>query len=92
LHPQITVLYDYKALPLVPAGFELIAGGAVLGTFYGTLYDGIAVEVQTEDVNGRVRMYLQNGNEVWQRVDLVRNSPNGTTREDYPVITRIGGV
>jgi hypothetical protein len=33
LHPQITVLYDYKALPLVPAGFELIADGAVLGTF-----------------------------------------------------------
>jgi hypothetical protein len=65
LHPQITVLYDYKALPLVPAGFELIADGAVLGTFYGTLYDGIAVEVQTENVNGRVRMYLRNGNEVW---------------------------
>jgi hypothetical protein len=36
-------------------------------------------------------MYLQNDNEVWQRVDLVRNSPDGTIREDYLVI-RIGGV
>lgn len=86
MHPQITILYDYKALPLVPAGFELIADGAVLGIFHGTLYDGIAVEVQTENVKGRVRMYLQNGNKVWQRVALVRNSPNGTIQEDYLVI------
>jgi hypothetical protein len=77
LHIQIHVLLDYGALPLLPAGFELIAAGSVLGTFYGAVHDGIVVEVKTEDISGRVELYLQDGREVWQRVALVRNSPPG---------------
>jgi hypothetical protein len=86
LHIQIHILLDYGALPLVPAGFELIAAGAVLGTFYGAVHDGIVVEVQTENVSGRVKLYLRDGSEVWQRVDLVRKNPGGTIREDYLVV------
>lgn len=69
------------------AGFELTTEGIVLGSFYGLITEGISVQVKTENVNGDVRLYLKNGNEVWHGVELTSTSPKQTIQGDYKVFS-----
>lgn len=58
----------------------------MLGTFYGSIKEGVSVEVKTENVNGNSELFLKNGNELWHRVDLVSKSPKETAEGDYKVL------
>jgi hypothetical protein len=77
---QINVLIDTDSFAV---GFELTAEGIVLGTFYGSIKEGVSVEVKTDNINGKSELYLRNGNEVWHRVDLASKNPKETIEGDY---------
>lgn len=44
--------------------------GIKLGSFYGNLKDGLAINIDLFLVKGSIKFYLKNGNELWVRVDV----------------------
>ena len=51
-------------------GVEIQLMGIQFGEFYGTLREGLRIEIEVSAVSGTLQFYLENGNEAWINQDF----------------------
>ena len=59
--------------------------GVNVGTVYGNLIDGVALNLDLFSAKGEIRFYLKNGNEIWTHVDIQIRF-DGNFAGDYKII------
>ncbi|KAL3421210.1 hypothetical protein PVAG01_07655 [Phlyctema vagabunda] len=67
-------------------GVEVKALGIKLGNFYGSLKDGLGININLLLITGQVKFYLKNGNELWIHVD-VKVKFDGSFQKDAKIIS-----
>ncbi|KAF5659831.1 hypothetical protein FHETE_9261 [Fusarium heterosporum] len=64
---KITGYVDTTTLGL---GISVSVAGVSIGNIYGSLKDGVGLDVDLFAAQGSLKFYLKNGNEIWVTLDL----------------------
>ncbi|KAH7035694.1 uncharacterized protein B0I36DRAFT_382351 [Microdochium trichocladiopsis] len=79
-------LSGYVSTDTFALAYSPTIAGINLGTIYGNLKDGVAVNADLKTVKGQIKTYLKNGNEIWNYIDI-QIAYNGSYQGDYKIMT-----
>ncbi|KAG9569020.1 hypothetical protein KCU71_g2735, partial [Aureobasidium melanogenum] len=73
-------IIGYVIKSTLEIGVQPSFGGIKLPAFYGNLKDGLVIKVYLSAMDGPIKFYLKDGNEVWVYMDLngVAEQPRDT--------------
>ncbi|KAL9598566.1 MAG: hypothetical protein Q9219_004397 [cf. Caloplaca sp. 3 TL-2023] len=76
----------YLELDKLELGVSVSIIGISLGNFYGSLQDGVGIDVGLFVVKGSIKFYLKNGNELWVYLGL-NVTFDGNYEGDYKIMS-----